>query len=232
MKIALVGLLGFSMLKGCELGPMVQSQMEDALRPYFPKVKAVAMPQQNTLVGLSCLENVGDAMIGMVPQAVASNPAMGKLKLLSVVPGSNYTTVSIGFEHSLAVYNIQTGLMGTAQMDDAYASWYRQQCGLDGVSVTQRIIQEPTPVQTSGGHQASVFVGHFTLKVADSQGVITTRHTVDSLGMWPDEATFTLNKAWEVSARKKVLRDSLLQQGQSLVHLSLDSVEQATVNLQ
>jgi hypothetical protein len=234
MKIALVGLLGLSMLKGCDMGDpaSVQPQMEEALRPYFPRVKAVALPQQQTLVGLSCLENVGDELVKMVPAAVASNPAMSKLKLLRMFPGSSYSTVSIGFERSLAVYNLDTGLMGTAPMDDAYANWYRQQCGFDGV-YTSQVSQETPQVQTvSGGHQVYVFVGHFTIKVSNSQGVISTRHTVDSLGIWPDEDTFSRNKGLEVNARKRVLRESLPLTGETFVHLNLESVEKVAINLQ
>lgn len=132
MRIAMVGLLAVSMFKGCDLGDpkSVQPQMEQALRPYFPRVKAIAIPQRQMLVGLSCLENVGPSLIQMVPQAVAHNPAMDKLRMLRLFPGSSYRIVAVGFEQGIAWYDVDSGAMGTRPADANYAASYRKLCGI------------------------------------------------------------------------------------------------------
>ena len=166
-------------------------------------------------------------MVNMVPGAVASNPAMGKLKLLRIFPGSSYSTVSIGFERSLAVYNIDTGTMGTAPMDATYAAWYRQQCGLDGVSSTS-----DNTVRTPTGHQTYIRVGHFTATISNATGEIRTIPVVDSLGMWDSDAEFEQIEAEELTVRKRVVRRALGAKGVNLVHLKLDSVEKIPITVQ
>jgi len=220
MKIALVGLLGLSMLKGCDMGDpaSVQPKMEDALRPYFPKVKAVALPQDHALVGLSCIENVGDEMVKMVAPAVASNPAMSQLKLLRFLPGSSYKIVAIGFEQGLAFYDVDTGATGTMPQAANYTTWYRQQCGLDNVAST-------TPAR----YGSAVWIGHFTATLDMPDGKRTTAIVVDSLGVWGDDS-FPAHRDQEIASRQELMRQNYLaSSGITLVDLHLDSVEKIPI---
>jgi hypothetical protein len=216
MRIALVGLLALSTLKGCDLGSpeRVQPQMEDALRPYFPHVKAVALPQQQTLVGLSCLENVGDEMVKMVPSAVAGNPAMQNLKLLRLLPGSQYSTVSIGFEQSLAVYNINTGAMGIAPMDATYASWYRQQCGL---------------TKDSAGGSGHAWIGYFSGTVQCKDGIPRTIYRPDTLGIWSSREFLDRHLDAEIERVSRTWSDAWTRQNCELSNVKLDAVRDVPV---
>jgi hypothetical protein len=216
MKIALVGLLGLSMLKGCDLGDpqSVQPQIEEALRPYFPNVKAVVLPQQHAIVGLSCLDNVGDELVKMVPPAVASNPAMSKLKLLRMIPGSSYNLVAIGFPQGLAFYNVDTGATGTTVGDASYATWYRQQCGLG---------------TGSGGAVTYDWIGHFTLTLDFPSGKRNRLPTIASLGVWANEGIFEQHKDSEIEIRREIMRKSWAAQNVTLVDAQLDSVEKISI---
>jgi len=216
MRIALVGLLGLSMFKGCDMGDpqSVQPKMEDALRPYFPKVKAVALPQQQTLVGLSCLENVGDEMIKMVPAAVGSNPAMSQLKLLRMLPGSSYSTVAVGFEQSLAVYNLETGVMGTAPMDANYATWYRQQCGLN---------------QQAGSKNTHAWIGYFSGAIECDNGRKEIVYSLDTLGVWSEREYLDRHLASEIERMRDKWGGAWAKQHCTLSDIKLNSVRDVPV---
>jgi hypothetical protein len=152
MRFALAGFLALTMFKGCNVGDpaSVQPKMEEALPPYFPRVKAIAMPQRQMLIGLSCLENVGPKLIQMVPQAVARNPAMDDLRLLRLMPGSSYRIVAVGFEQGIAWYNVDTGAMGTKPADANYTDSYRQACGIGQNASNGGVSVHSTAQQPSG----------------------------------------------------------------------------------
>lgn len=223
MRLALTGLLALSMLKGCDLGnpQTVQPQIEDALRPYFPKVKAVVLPQEHAIVGLSCLEDVGDELVKMVPPAVASNPAMSKLKLLRMIPGSSYRVVAIGFEQGLAFYNVDTGATGTTNGDSSYATWYRQQCGLS---------VEKSEVIGSGPNVTYDWVGHFTVTLRGGEGGKRTVPAIASLGVWANESFFEQQKTAEIERRRDIISNFWAAKGVTLELLSLDSVDKVPIH--
>jgi hypothetical protein len=171
MRIAIAGFMALSMLKGCDMGSpkSVQPKMEEALRPYFPRVKAIALPRQQMLVGLSCLENVGPKLIEMVPQAVASDPAMKDLKTLRRLPGSSYRIVAVGFEQELAWYDVDSGSMGTKPADANYVAAYREACGIGQNTSNSGTNAQTQPRQQPSGQYFTASMLAAEMRSADTE---------------------------------------------------------------
>lgn len=219
MRLALTGLLALSMLKGCDLGnpQSVQPRMEEAIRPYFPKVKAYALPDRNMLVGLSCLENVGDALIQQIGPVLANNPSMGDLRLLRKLPGSSYRYVGIGFEQGIAWYDLDTKSVGTQPTNPDYVVWYRKQCGL------------VTTGSVNARYGNNVWVGHFTATLQMPDGTKTIARTVDSLGVWGDDS-FPAHRDQEIASRTELMRKNYWDtSGIMLLDITLDGVEKVPI---
>lgn len=220
MKIALVGLLGLSMLKGCDMGDpaSVEPKMEAAIRPYFPNVKAFAVPDRDMLVGLSCVQNVGPGLIEQIGPVLANNPSMGDLRLLRKLPGSSYRYVGIGFEQGIAWYDLDTRTAGSQPTDETYAAWYRKKCGLDAAT------------SSTGGYGSNVWIGHFTVTLDMPDGKRTTATTVDTLGVWADEKSFEAHKDMEISSIRELMKQNYWNSsGIMLVDLRFDGVEKMPI---
>ena len=70
--------------QGCDVRSTTQEQvrqkMESALRPYFPHVKVVLDRDQQRLTAYTCVQNVGEAAVKMVPGVLDKDEGFRQLK--------------------------------------------------------------------------------------------------------------------------------------------------------
>jgi len=197
----------------------VQPKMEAAISPYFPKVKAYALPDRDMLVGLSCVQDVGQSLIDQIGPVLANNPSMGDLRLLRKLPGSSYRYVGIGFEQGIAWYDLDTKTAGSQPTNEAYAAWYRKQCGLENSAAV-----------SSNTYGSNVWLGHFTVTLDMPDGKRTIATTVDTLGVWGDERSFEAHREMEVANIRELMKQNYWNSsGIMLVDLRLDGVEKIPI---
>ena len=89
MRLFLLPLLSASLLlvKGCDLNDMagkkpeqIQHAAEQQLAPYFPKAKVVVSEEQRTILGMTCVANVGKAFLEQMVPVLERSEGVRQLK--------------------------------------------------------------------------------------------------------------------------------------------------------
>ncbi|HLW53233.1 MAG TPA: hypothetical protein VKW06_10360 [Candidatus Angelobacter sp.] len=218
-------LLAMLASKGCELGPMVESQMKDGLAPYFPNAIVRTFPQQQAIAALSCLDGAGPSLVDMVGPALANNPKMSELRLIRVIPGFQYRNLGLGFEESLVIYNIESGNVSTIPMGQDYTVFYKRECGRSQDTQENGVV--PAIARRKGSF---IWLGHFTVIATFPDQTSRTVKTTDTLGLWHDQKTFDQHKDSEVEMRRKAITDEWTAQGATSVIVSLESVDKVSIH--
>ena len=141
----------FLMQQKCNLAQMahatpeqVQEKAQEGLRPYFPDAVVQVVPQQQTIVALTCTKNIGHEMIVQIAQKMPQVPDVQQLKTLrewgGLIGARTYRRFVIGFEHeaiSLEVdRNLQPYLLRLPDQR-AYEQGYNQACGFSEAATSQ-----------------------------------------------------------------------------------------------
>ena len=168
----------------------IQSKTEDAMRPYFPRVKAQALPQSGIILAVTCT-SLGVSAIQQIPAALAQNQGIHLLSQLHRFGVLPYRFVALGFEDSILRYDLETNqyvVLSGGSLPN-YSAGFEQAC------------RAPEVVPANAEY---VYIGVWTLTIGDSTG--QTHSWVDSLGVYRDPDEFALQRDNEIAAREAFIR--------------------------
>ncbi|HZU32595.1 MAG TPA: hypothetical protein VFB79_15870 [Candidatus Angelobacter sp.] len=140
MRLALVGLLGLSMLKSCNVAEVagmspdaIAQKYQDGLRPYFPHARAQAVPQQETLLGLTCTQGDGPALVDKVKDMLPETEDVKQLKMLRsygpILGAKTYHFAALGFQSGIIRLNVDTWQAERLEPWTGYSQFYDAACG-------------------------------------------------------------------------------------------------------
>lgn len=111
----------------------LKGQIEDALRPYFPNVRAFVDPQRQGMAGFTCTQGLGSDFVLKVQGYMATDrDIQQKLNLIPIAglfSGSHYKYFLLGFDGGFIRYDFDTRQIDTLAMNSAALQTYRQTCG-------------------------------------------------------------------------------------------------------
>lgn len=141
MRLIAVAVLTLSLLKGCELDNVkkltspeaVSSAYEEGLKPYFPNAHASAVPQQEAIVGFSCLHGEGKQFVQMVAANFGNIPQMQELKVFRqygpLLGSKTYRYAFLVFETGSIRLDVDTWEVDVFDSNDAMRQAFAQVCG-------------------------------------------------------------------------------------------------------
>ena len=255
MRLFLLPLLSASLLlvKGCDLNDMagkkpeqIQHAAEQQLAPYFPKAKVVVSEEQRTILGMTCVANVGKAFLEQMVPVLERSEGVRQLKEyranyaglegLSRMLGMKLVTYryfSLGFDQYVIRLDADTqqhSILPTKQFAH-YAEDYSQQCATPVPAVTGSSAQK---TETSSQHSDApdalyVWIGTFMAitrkngEAADEQSTIK-----ETLGLYT-EGEFASSRSDEVTGREQMIRHKLEQKQLEVKALGLTRIERIPV---
>lgn len=120
---------------GFAIGPdQIKSNFENAIRPYFQNAKVVLQPDHHVVFGLTCIEGAGPKLADQAARSLEDQ--LGPNGLMTSVERAflaayGYTSIVVGFDHYIAVFNIQNRTAWSKPITDpGYQQFYRRECGL------------------------------------------------------------------------------------------------------
>src|SRR5712671_6864568 len=172
MRFVLVGMFALSLLKGCDVKQLrpeeVSAAFQKELRPYFLNAQAVAIPEQHTILGVTCIEGAGPALRAEAKTVLDSNEDLKSLQLsnaLGPLVGNNvYRYAAVGFDTGIVALDPWEG----------YDAAYRTVCGL----------QPRTDVSSAVETGPALWLGHFTVTLAKPINGRRQIPLIDSLGLY------------------------------------------------
>ena len=154
MRLFMFPLLSVSLLlmKGCDLNDMagkkpeqIQHVAEQQLAPYFPKAKVIVLEEQRTILGMTCVPNLGKSFIEQIIPLLKKSDGVKQLREyranyaglegLSRIFGIKLVTYryfSLGFEQYVVRLDADTQQHTLVPADQIphYAEDYAQQCAM------------------------------------------------------------------------------------------------------
>jgi hypothetical protein len=227
MRFALVGMFALSLLKGCDLKELtspdaVSRQFQDGLQPYFPNAKATAFPDQQVILGFTCIQGDGRQLVHQVGETFSSIPDIQKLKTLRdygpLLGSPTYRYAALGFESGVIRLDVDTWESVVLQPWDGYDAEYRSACGLQPRTDVSHVV-ETGP---------ALWLGHFTVTLAKPFNGRKQIPLIDSLGLY-ESAEFQTHRAAELKVREQMIREDLAAHSMEAITIHLDSVERVTV---
>jgi hypothetical protein len=209
--------------RGCDFGDIdsVRKQANEGIAPYFPNVTTTVLPNDDMIIAYTCAQGTGDALTTQVAQVLPSLPAVQNLKRLrgfGWITGSHtYGKLALGFENSIIVYNVDSGVTTTAtNLDTSYRADYAAKCGVhnhDG-----RVRQYA---------MMGVWDTSYTLN-----GVAHSATWYDTLGSYSSMTEFEQARGGEVVVREAIIKNYAIDRGWDDFTLSLVAVNPIPVTSQ
>ncbi len=111
----------------------LKGKIEDALRPYFPNARGVIAPQQQTLMGFTCVQGVGSEFVAKVAASiVADRKTIQDLSYIQFAPllgGAHYKYFWLVFDGGFIRYDLDTRQIAAFNSTPQVLQAYRQTCG-------------------------------------------------------------------------------------------------------
>src|SRR5690242_15503763 len=256
MRIFLVPFLSASLLllKGCDLNDMagkkpeqIQQAAEQQLTPYFPKAKVIVSEEQRTIMGMTCVPNVGKAFLEQMVPVLEKSEGVRQLKEyranyaglegFSRMLGLKLVTYryfALGFDQYVVRLDADTQQHDILPAEQVahYAQDYSQRCAPPAAPARASSAQKAeTPAQhvDPAPDAAYIWIGTFmaiTHKNGDSADEQLS--IKETLGIYT-EAEFASSRSDEVADREQMIRHKLEQKQLDVKSLSLRQVERAPV---
>jgi len=253
MRLFLIPFLSASLLllKGCNLNDMagkkpeqIQRAAEQQLVPYFPKAKVIVSEEQRTILGMTCVPNVGKAFLEQMVPVLEKSEGVRQLKEyranysglegLSRMLGIKLVTYryfSLGFEHYVIRLDADTQqhTILPAEKVDHYAEDYSQQCAPPLLAAPSAQKTEANPQHSDPPDPAYIWIGTFTAvthKIGDSADEQST--IKETLGLYT-EGEFATSRSDEVADREQMIRHKLEQKQLEVKSLGLRQIERVPV---
>jgi hypothetical protein len=256
MRTFLIPFLSASLLllKGCDLNDMagkkpeqIQRAAEQQLAPYFPKAKVIVSEQQRTILGMTCVPNVGKAFLEQMVPVLEKSEGVKQLKEyranysglegLSRMLGIKLVTYryfSLGFDQYVIRLDADTQqhTILPAEQVAHYAEDYSQHCTPPAPATAassgpkteippEHADPPPDPVYIWIG--TFVAITHKNGDSGDEQSTIK-----ETLGIYT-EGEFASSRSDEVTDREQMIRHKLEQKQLEVKSLSLRQVERTPV---
>jgi len=253
MRLFLIPFLSASLLllKGCNLNDMagkkpeqIQRAAEQQLVPYFPKAKVIVSEEQRTILGMTCVPNVGKAFLEQMVPVLEKSEGVRQLKEyranysglegLSRMLGIKLVTYryfSLGFEHYVIRLDADTQqhtILPTEKVDH-YAEDYSQQCAPPLPAAPSAQKTEANPQHSDPLDPLYIWIGTFTAvthKIGDS---VDEQSTIrETLGLYT-EGEFATWRSDEVVDREQMIRHKLEQKQLEVKSLGLRQIDRVPV---
>ena len=268
MRLLVLPLLSASLLliKGCDLNDMagkrpeqIQQAAEQQLSPYFPKAKVIVTEDQRTILGMTCVSNVGKPFLEQMIPVLEKSEGVKQLREyrtnyagfegISRMLGMKLVTYryfSLGFDRYVIRLDADTQqhTVIPAEQVPNYSEAYAQKCSAPEPTAantsppasTSATAQQAaaTSNNADGPETLYVWIGTFiavTHKAGESADEQSTIR--ETLGLHTTE-DFASRRAEEVIAREQMIRHMLEQKQLEVKALGLRQIERAPVpqNLQ
>jgi hypothetical protein len=119
--------------QGCDVRSSTQEQvrqkMEGALQPYFPRVKVALDRDQQRLSAFTCVSNVGEAAVRMVPSILDKDEGFRQLKRFH--SALRFSTFEMVFDRYLLTLDLERNKYDTVPIEqvNGAAEREKQACG-------------------------------------------------------------------------------------------------------
>lgn len=255
MRIFLVPFLSASLLllKGCDLNDMagkkpeqIQHAAEQQLTPYFPKAKVIVSEEQRTILGMTCVPNVGKAFLDQMVPVLEKSEGVRQLKEyranysglegLSRMLGIKLVTYryfSLGFDQYVIRLDADTQqhTILPAEKVDHYAEDYLRQCAPSPPPAATPSAQktEANPQHNAPLDPLYIWIGTFTAVTRKTGDSVDEQSTIrETLGLYT-EGEFATSRSDEVVDREQMIRHKLEQKQLEVKSLGLRQIERMPV---
>src|SRR5579864_1783398 len=115
--------------KQCDLASpdKIKEQANETLRPYFQNVKTLVLPDQHTVLALTCMQGAGPKLLKDIAGNLTHNPGIDQLKMSPLAGGARYDYFALGFDTGLIWLDIKTKKLRTSDPWDGYNELYRHE---------------------------------------------------------------------------------------------------------
>lgn len=256
MRIFLVPFLSASLLllKGCDLNDMsgkkpeqIQHAAEQQLTPYFPKAKVIVSEEQRTILGMTCVPNVGKAFLEQIVPVLEKSEGVRQLKEyrsnyaglegLSRMLGIRLVTYryfSLGFDQYVVRLDADTQqhTILPAEQVAHYSEEYSQQCAPPASPAAVSSAEKPeTPSRRVDPptDPLYIWIGTF-MAIAHKNGDSADEQLTmkETLGLYT-EHEFASSRSEEVTDREQMIRHKLEQKQLEVKSLGLRQIERIPV---
>lgn len=111
----------------------IRGKVEQNLRPYFPNVRGVVAPQQQTIMGFTCAQGVGtDFVAKIAAYIVTDRKTIQDLSYIQFAPllgGAHYKYFWLVFDGGFIRYGLDTHQIEAFNTTPQVLQVYRQTCG-------------------------------------------------------------------------------------------------------
>lgn len=254
MRLFLVPFLSVSLLllKGCDLNDMtgkkpeqIQHAAEQQLIPYFPKAKVIVSEEQRTILGMTCVANVGKAFLEQMVPVLEKSEGVRQLKEyranysglegLSRMLGIKLVTYryfSLGFDQYVIRLDADTQqhTIVPAEKIDHYAQDYSQQCAPPPpAAVPSAQKTEANPKHNDPPDSLYIWIGTFTAVTHKTGDSVDEQSTMkETLGLYT-EGEFATSRSDEVADREQMIRHRLELKQVEVKSLGLKQIERVPV---
>lgn len=256
MRIFLVPFLSASLLllKGCDLNDMagkkpeqIQHAAEQQLAPFFPKAKVIVSEQQRTILGMTCVPNVGKAFLEQMVPVLEKSEGVRQLKEyranysglegLSRMLGMKlitYRYFSLGFDQYVIRLDADTQQHTILPADQVahYAEDYSQRCSPPAPTTAATSVpktETPSEHVDPPPDPLYIWIGTFMAITHKNGDLSDEQSTVkETLGIYTD-GEFASSRSEEVTDREQMIRHRLEQKQLEVKSLSLRQIERAPV---
>jgi hypothetical protein len=121
---------------GCpDLGDpsQIADKANESIRPYFPNVRTIVLPEQGTIIALTCSTGTGPELVNQVARVLPGIQGVQQLRTLrnlgALSHSHTYSTLILGFEESAVVYSVDSGqIKSVFEMPPNYGEQYSHEC--------------------------------------------------------------------------------------------------------
>ncbi|HEV3041886.1 MAG TPA: hypothetical protein VHA33_29245 [Candidatus Angelobacter sp.] len=219
MRLALLWVMALSLMKGCKAGSpeQVSQEFQAGLRPYFPNSQVLVSPEQQAIIGITCLRGAGKQLIDSIASEISQNADINKLRDLRdfgpLLGNPSYKYVLLAFDTGAIRLNVDTWRTDRLAATPQYTAAFNTSCPQD-ISVQ--------PTQPNAPY---IWVGYWTLKLSKPANGRTEIQWVDSLGIYGSMSDFYDHRDSEVRAREQLIREYAAGSKWELSTIRLDSIK-------